>query len=348
VNRILRLTLLLVTLVALAGCGDDEGDQARAKALLRDAFGRSIGSALVSVDLEADLNGNRQLDQPVRVKVGGPYRSNGDGKLPDTDWDIGISGGGQTFTFGLLTTAGKAFLDFQGTSYALGEKTVRAIERPPGTKPKESLTKRLGVDLLGWVNDAKIAGDADVAGVPTRHVEAGLDVGKVLRGLNTIAGRAAGAAPQAARAQLTDDQIDAVRRYVDDPRLDVYVGKTDGKIRRLSVDLEFEVPEDARAKVGGLEGGTVELDVELAQVGQPQKVEEPDDARPISELTKQLGSLGVLGTLFGGKAPGGPTGGAGPTGTPPTSDQFQRYADCLDAAKPDDRAAIDRCADLLR
>jgi hypothetical protein len=348
VNQILRLTLLLVALLALAGCGDDSNDQARAKALLSDAFGRSIGSANVTVDLKADLDGNKQFQQPVRIKLNGPYRSNGNGKLPDTDWDIGISGGGQTFTFGLLTTAGQAFIDFQGTSYTLGEGVVKAIERPPGSKPGESLTKRLGVNLLDWVRDAKLEDDADVAGVPTRHVRADLDVGKVLRGLNTIVGRAAGAAPQAARARLTDDQIDSVRKVVDDPRFDLYVGKADGKIRRLSIDIRFKVPEDARAKVGGLSGGTLTLDVELAAVGQPVKVEPPKDARPIAELTKQLGGLGVLGTLFGGKQPSGTTGGQGPSGSPPTSQQFQQYADCLDAAKPSDRAAIEKCAALLR
>jgi hypothetical protein len=347
VNQILRPILVLLVLLGLAGCGDSSEDHAKARALLRDAFSKPIGSANVQIDLSADLDGNPQLQQPVRVKVSGPYRSNGDGKLPDADWDVSISGGGQTFTIGLLTTADGAYLEFQGQSYTLGDGIAKAVTGPPRGAGK-GFFERLGVDPLEWVSEPVEEGDADVAGVPTRHVEGRIDVERTLRGLNEIVAKARTAVAGGPRAQLTDGQIEAASDAVDDPRFDAYVGKPDGKIRRVSIDLEFDVPEDSRRRVGGLEGGTVTLDVELAQVGQVKPVEPPKDARPIEELTKQLGGLGIFGALFGGAGPGGATGPAGPQGTPPTAEQLERYERCIDAAKPSDRVAIDRCAALLR
>lgn len=350
-NRILRLTVVLVALLVLGGCGDSSEDEAKARALLRDAFGKSIGSAEVSIDLTADLDGNAQFRRPVLIKVAGPYRSNGDGKLPDADWDVSITGGGQTFSVGLLTTADSAFLQFQGTSYTLGEGIADAIAGAPGDRGEraKSLSERLGVDPLDWVREPSEEDEAEVGGVATRHVEAKLDIGKTLQGLNRIVGRARAAAPGTVPPQLSDEQIESAREAVEDPRFDAYVGKADGKIRRVSIDLQFEVPEDSRRRVGGLEGGTVTLDVELASVGQPQRVEAPKNARPIAELVKQLGGLGVLGALFGARdGQGGASGPTGPAGTPPTPQQLERYEHCVDEAKPDDRAAIDRCAALLR
>jgi hypothetical protein len=342
VRKILPIALLAALLVA--GCGGKE-DDGRAKSILRQAFSNAIGSANLDVRVSADLDADdARLKQPLRLTLSGPYQSNGNGKLPDADWDVSISGGGQAFTLGLLTTADEAFVNFQGTSYTLGRDAVRRIEG--GGTRNGGLAERLGVKPLDWVRDAKVEDDATVAGVPTRHVSAKLDVGETLRGLNAIVRRAGSSLPAGA-AQLTVDQIEGVRRNVDDPRMDVYVGKEDGKVRRLSVDVEFDVPENRRALVGGLKGGTVTFDVELSAVGRPQRVEPPADARPIAELTSQLGGLGVLGALFGRKPPGG-AGGGGSRGTPPSAEQFDRYRECLDKAKPSDQAAIDQCAALLR
>ena len=40
-----------------------------------------------------------------------------------------------------------------------------------------------------------------------------------------------------------------------DPEFDVYVGKEDDTIRKVAGRVEFEVPEDSRKSLGGIEGG---------------------------------------------------------------------------------------------
>src|SRR4051812_17592095 len=89
--RAFALALALTALVAalLAGCGG--GNEEDAKALLKRGFNESIPSANVTIDISAKVDGVPQLNQPVRVKLGGPYQSNGKGKLPSFNWDVTVS-----------------------------------------------------------------------------------------------------------------------------------------------------------------------------------------------------------------------------------------------------------------
>ena len=164
-----------------------------------------------------------------------------------------------------------------------------------------------------WIVDASEEGDEDVAGVETTHVSGKLDVTKVLEDLNTVVQQAAklgGSVGQQAPPELTDEQKDQIEDVVDDPAFDAYVGKDDGKLHRLSADLEFDVPEDSRDQVGGLEGGRVSFSIEFANIGSAEPIEAPEDARPIDELTQQL--QGLLGGALGApQTGGGGTGGAG-------------------------------------
>jgi hypothetical protein len=338
-NETLRplAALLAVTALLLAGCGGG-GDEGEARELLRKGFGASIGTANISVDLTAKLEGIPQQQGPVRVKLAGPYRSNGQGKLPDADLDVVISGGGQTFSMGLLSTGERAFVVFGGTPYESSAATVKRLNGAGGGGGVGGL----GISPLDWLDDASDEGEATVNDVATRHVRANVDVEKALRDLNGVVAKTA--APGQPAPTLGDAQIKQIDGVIDDPKLDVYVGRDDDKIRRFSLDLTFEVPEASRRRLNGLSSGTVTLDVELTEVGQPQRIEEPASSRPMAELNKLLGGRGILGLLFGLT-----------TGTPqqngstsPTPEQIEAYRECIDQAKPNDAGAIERCRELLR
>ena len=51
--------------------------------------------------LVAYLLGITNLD-PIRFKLAGPYRSGGDRRLPAFDWEVSLSGGGQSIAAGLI------------------------------------------------------------------------------------------------------------------------------------------------------------------------------------------------------------------------------------------------------
>jgi hypothetical protein len=363
------MALALLALVAglLAGCGG--GSEEDAKALLKKGFNSSIPSANVTIDISAKVDGVPQLNQPIRVKLGGPYQSNGNAKLPSLNWDVSVSGGGQTFSAGLISTGDQGFVNFQGTNYQVDDSTMQQLQQAAassGASGSKSL-KQFGVDPLNWVTDASVEGDSDVAGVKTDHVTSGIDIEQLFQDLNKIVQKAGGAVGQAKPSQLTPEVIDQIKKVVKDPKLDVYVGKDDGKIRRFALSLDFEVPKDSQAQARGIKGGNFTLSVEFANVGEKQTIQAPANAKPISELGKQLqglgGALGATGGIGGtssggssssgggtlpGGTPGGEPGTEGGSGKSPSSEQFQKYAQCLNNAKPSDTAALQKCSELLK
>jgi len=138
---------------------------------------------------------------------------------------------------------------------------------------------------------------------------------------------------------------------IEDPAFDVYIGKEDGLIRRVSGRFEFDVPEDRRGRVEGMEAGRIEFSAQLADVNGDQQIEAPAKARRLSKLMRYLGRGGVLGALGGGAdAPSDDTPGELPPrdrDLSPEAQRFRDYAECLDEARPEDTDAIQRCAELL-
>src|SRR5207247_11200303 len=101
-----------------------------------------------------------------------------------------------------------------------------------------------------------------------------------------------------------------------------------------------DVPESAQAALRGLKGGNLSVSVEFASVGQPQHIAAPASAKPLSDLTKQLGGLGgALGGATGGIGGTGGTGGAGgSSGGSTSAGEDQEDAPGPDKAKPNERA----------
>ena len=341
------LPALLVS-VLVAGCGDDDNQEVTE--LLNKAFQTSIGSADVTLDIEVQLDGVEELQDPIEINLAGPYESGGDKQIPSVDWDITVSAQNQSFNANLTSTGDRAFVGFQGTNYEVSQETVAALNQSLAAGADDEDGRSLtdfGVNARDWVVDASEEGDEDVAGVETTHVSGKLDVTKVLEDLNTVVQEAAklgGQVGQAAPPELTDEQKDQIEDVVEDPSFDAYVGNDDNRIHRLSADVDFDVPEDAREQAGGLEGGRVSFSIEFANVGSPQPISAPEDARPISELTQQL--QGLLGGALGAPPQ---TGGGGTAAPEPQTDAEKQkaYEECI-KTDPSDESVKAFCEVLLQ
>jgi len=359
------ISLLLVALasaaaLALSACGGGgDGDSGDAKALLKEAFSKPINSANVSLDLSAKIDGVPQLSQPITFKMTGPYESQGAKKVPKLDWDVNVSGGGQTFSGGIISTGDNAFVSFQGQNYEVGPQLVKQYEQQLGAqKTNPTSLKQYGIDPANWVTNAKEDGDEDVAGTATTKVTGSLDVEKMLTDINTLIEKAGPAMGQTATQKLTPEQIQQVKDVVKNPTFEAFVAKDDKTLRRLSATINFSIPADKRAQANGASGGNVKFSLQFANVGQPAQITAPTDAKPLSELQSQLGQngggLGGLGgTGSGGSGSSGSgssgSGGSGSSGSgsSPSSEDFQKYADCLDKANGD-QGEIEKCSSLLK
>lgn len=352
VRRVRRLWLLLLLLAAwgLASCGSGGEDRENVENLLDTAFSTPVHSADLKLEAQIDLKG--LLADPIKIEAEGPFRTNKD-KLPSSDIELRVgSGGGQTISSGVLTTGDHVFVKFQDVYYEQPPAQVRKTNEAIAERSKrggQSLNE-LGLDPRSWIAEAEDKGDTRAAGTDTHHVSGTLDVEALMRNLNKFIGNSAAALGGGDKTtpRLTRADIRELGEAVKDPHFDVYIGKNDDTIRRVAARLEFDIPEADRDSLGGLKGGSITFSVELRNVNGNQQIEAPSHSRPLSKLTNSLGgALGALGADAGSPDDSSSGDGSGSDDSADT-DQFQRYAKCLDKAKSDDTEQLQRCADLLQ
>jgi hypothetical protein len=354
-SRALFLLVLALVAAVAAACGG--GSSEDVKATMDKAFSTPIKSANVNLDVTLKLDGIKQLNGPIKLSVQGPYESGGSKTIPKVDFDIAASAAGQNFTAGFISTGDNAWVSFQGQNYEVGSAAIAQVNQQiaqAGGQKKQGGLSQFGIDPKTWLTDAKDEGSDKVAGVETQHVSAALDVSAFVDDINKLVAKAGGNLPGGATApQLTPEEKKQIEDVVKNPRFDVYVGKDDDTIRRLSADITFEVPKDQQAQLSGLTGGTLSFSIEFADVGKPQTITAPSSSKPLSELTSQLGGLGsVLGGGSSGSGSGTGTGtgssGSGSSGSGPSAAALQAYSKCLQKADPSKPAELQKCAELLK
>jgi hypothetical protein len=347
--RVFVLLCVALSAALLSACGGGDSDDV--KGTLDKAFSTPIKSARIDLEVTLKLDGIKQLNGPIKLSVQGPYESGGSQTIPKADWDIAASAAGQNFSAGFISTGDNAWVGFQGQNYEVGKQAVtqinKQIKQAAGQNDKKGLSQ-FGIDPRDWLTEAKDEGDEKVAGVETDHVSARLDVGKFVDDLNELVKKAGSSTGTS--AQITPAQKKQIEDVVKNPRFDVYVGKDDSVIRRLSADLSFTVPSQQQAQLGGLKSGTLSFSIEFAEVGKSQTITAPQNAKPLSELTSQLGGLGsVLGG--GSSSSGSGSSGSGSSGSGaggPSSEALQAYSTCLQKADPSKPAELQKCAELLK
>jgi len=353
------LTLALTSVVGLSACGGSGDDDVNA--LLKETFGpnKPVKSGDLSLALNLDLKGIQNLNGPVAVKLKGPFASQGASKLPRFDFTATLGASGQNFSAGAISTGDKGFVKFQGKSYELTDAIFKQFRQGYEQAQKSSQGKdkgnasfqSLGVDPSRWLKDAKKAGEEDVGGAETVHITAGIDTPKFLEDVSKLLKRAgdlgvAGTQRKDVPNELTAAQRERIAQAVKNAKMDLWTGKDDKTLRRIAVVVDLAVPKEQQQATRGLQSGKVAFDLTIAELNKDQQVAAPKDARPLSELTQQLGGL-----LGGGAA-------AGPGATPPSAapsppgagggaGASDEYLQCLQKAG-EDVSKVQACAGLLR
>jgi hypothetical protein len=375
---------MVAAVIGLAACGDtSSGSDENATTVINDTFSgkKEVKSGKLDMNVTAKLEGTgaaAQLDEPVSIKLAGPFQSRGEDALPEVDLDLSVSGGGQTFTAGALTTGKAAFISYQGTDYRVPEKQFQQYKRQLEQDARRNKNQsnnfsfaQLGINPRDWIENPKNEGTQDVGGAKTIHVSADVNVTAFVDDLDDLLGRAAslGVQNQQLPEKLTKRQKDQIAEAIQDVRFDLWTGEEDKILRRIEVEFGFAVPKDLQSDTQGVERGTVKMALEIADVNEDQTITAPSDARPLSELQSSLGVLGGLGGSSGGGSSGGGSSGGGSSGGSSgggssgggsgagtdlgsgggssnlDSKRSQRYLDCLgEAKKPAD---IEKCAAIL-
>jgi hypothetical protein len=335
------LAFLLVALLAVAGCGgDDEAADSSTDVdqLLKETFegGKSIESGKISLTLDASSEGD---DQPLLVKVSGPFQSEGAGRLPQLDIDASLEGGGQSMSGGITTTADQAFVTIEGSTYEVSGPVFEQFKAGYEESAKQSTDENqslasLGIDPRRWLTNARNEGESQVGDTETIKITGDVDVPKLLDDVNAALEKVRSLGVQGSDQipeKLTDEEKRETAEAIQELSVEIHTGADDRILRRIVVTMSVVPPEDGAGVVD------LKFDLQLLDVNEDQEIEAPADAKPFEDLLQQLEGLGLgdLGAL-GGAAGGG--GAAAPN--------VDEYSECVRDAGSDNEK-VRKCADLL-
>lgn len=328
---------------ALIGCGG--GTKQDPHKILDQTFSgnRGVKSGKVDVRVRVDAQGIPGVNGPVTITLTGPFQRE-ERRVPKFDLDAMLGAGGRTLTTGAVSTGDKGFIKFQGSSYAVPDGIFAGFTQGF----EQARSRSLGIDPRKWMRDPKIQGEEDVTGQATIHVSSPVDVVRLLDDRARIlqqASRLGVARDRQVSTSLTAQQKQAVASVIADPTLDVYSGKHDNVLRRLTFAFAFKVPKDQQQRANGLKSGKVTLDVKLADVNRPEAVRAPGTLKPFKELRGALNVLAGLPGLGLLVSPGQVTS-TSPGTSGERSATVRSYAQCVTAAGGD-VSKEQACAPLL-
>jgi hypothetical protein len=349
IRVLIVLALALAAALVAASCGGG-GNSEDPQQVLNQTFSNptSIQSGTFDLDLRVETTGG---DSPgkLEVKLGGPFQSQ-PGALPKFDIDVSLKaeGGSQSFsgTGGLTATGSDAFVNFQGTDYAVPRQlydefaaSYAQLQGRSGASGSADLLKALNISPADWLTDLKNEGTTDVEGTKTIHISGSANVPKLVEDLKKIARKAGNALGNVDTAQL--DQLSDVVQSGD---IDVYSGEQDNLLRRFQVSVDLKPPAGTPGAPDSL---SVDLQLNIADVNKPQTISAPANTKPLSELFQTLGlNPSQLGNaLRGGLGTSGALPESGGSTTAPSASASQAYQLCLSQASGPE--ALQQCANLL-
>jgi hypothetical protein len=309
-----RLPIALFTALALAitgaGCGEDEGSgesSGDAKALLERAFTKQVKSGELDFDLTADIEGGGdRLEEPLALRLKGPFEWGGAKRLPRFDWDVSFKGVRLDMKGGLIATADNAFVELQGQAYELGTRTFTSLAREyaalqPGGRPQS--LGAFGVDPTSWLKDPQIDSEGEsIGGEPTRKITGSVDVRKAVRDIVGLTRsprlrkqlqRRGQPAPELSTPK--DEDLDELEDAVEEFDIEVNVDRDD-VVRRLFTEFDFDVPGEEDGD--DVKGGKVSLSYVLTRVNTTPVIRAPQNPKPLAQLLDGFG-LGGLGSGLG-------------------------------------------------
>jgi hypothetical protein len=337
------LAAVLATAAAVAGCGSSSaGSTAGANRLLADTFsagGTHVHSGNLTIALDVRATGFPTFKGPLAVRLSGPFDSGKKGTPPKFDFDLDFTGPGSKIAAGAVSTGTHGYLKLGGHAYVVPQSSFRRLGSGVSNKGAGITLKSLGIDPRHWVKDVRTVGEADLGGTRTVHLSAGIDPPRLLKDLGAVFGTA-GAFGLGTNAQggLDAATRDKIAHSIDHAHVDIWTGKSDHVLRRLALDVRFDVPAKLRPKGTSVQNGELRLDLTLAGVNQPQPIGPPANPLPLSDLTTALQQLAA-------QAQGGAAQPQGSAGSPP-SGSGSKYDACI-AKAGNDLAAIQRCSSLL-
>jgi hypothetical protein len=292
----LALVIVSAACVGLAGCGGSSGD---ATALLRQTFtgNHRVDSGNLGFNLILEPSGSSTLRGPISLSLRGPFQSLGRGRLPQSAFNVSLTGMGGGGSVTITSTGASGYLTFAGASYRLPQATFQRLESSfsalgsaPGTS-RSGLLGRLGIQPEHWLVNPRVVGDEAIDGTDTTHIHAGVNFAALLSDLSTFLQRAAlrgGSAASSFPSGISAATRSRIAGEVRNPTFDVWTGKTDRTLRRLQIKMRLALSGQTSASLGGARSVAIGITLQYANLNQPQAITAPVALRPYSEFQGRL------------------------------------------------------------
>jgi hypothetical protein len=270
------LTALLIFAAALAGCGGSDHERVNPGLMLDQATARGISNASVEIDARLQVLGVDRLSQPLRLRLNGPYLSNGSGRIPSFDWRLSASALGFPVGGQVLSTGSNVYLSLYGNGYEVGSSAVAAANQRV-EQAAAATGSRPEVGMRSWLGQARVVGDDSAGGEDCERIAAPLRRDQTASDLAPLASALGISQPPAVSGRAT-----------------ACVGYDDRRFHELQVDAVIDLPAAARAQLGGATGARLNADVVISEIGEQQLISAPGGSyRPIQDLFLTLNDLGV-------------------------------------------------------
>jgi hypothetical protein len=359
----LRRGLLLGVVVAalgLAACGSSSGgsgSSGNAQSLLKQTFasGKPVKSGVLGISLTLTPSGSSTLTTPISFSISGPFQSRGTGKLPQSNFTIAISALGRKGQLGIVSTGTAGYVTLDGAAYQLPAADFQRLESGFSSVGSSGQggggLSALGINPEHWLTNASVVGSDTVDGTETTHIRAGVNVAALLQDLNTLLGKASSSTGTKVPSSIPQATQQKIAAAIKNATVDVWTGKSDTVLRKLSLNLKVPLTGQISTVAGGATSAGIGFTLTYSNVNQPQTVAAPTNVKPYSEFTAKLRSVlaGIEGSVGAGSlgstgATG--SGSSGSSGSSGTTAKIQKYSQCIQSANQD-VAKMQKCASIL-
>ena len=293
----------LLAAIAIGACGGTSSGTSQrpptsskdADALVEQAAGRNPAarSGRISAEIQISLKGAPEFAEPFSTMLSGAFRVREGSALPDYEIEMGVRDNGVE----LSSVGGRSYVSLGSTGYALPARVRNRLVRA-SARGANGLTRTLeqfGIAPARWETDRRVAGTERIDGVEVTHVTTGFTAGRILKDANTLLGLMASLSISRATGlprSITPAARRVIVRGVRIKQGASWIGTRDKVLRKAGFTMTFAIPKADRAKVGGISSGKIVAELNVTDVGQPQRIRAPETLRPFSEFELGLDALG--------------------------------------------------------
>jgi hypothetical protein len=355
----LRPGLLLgavVVSLALAACGSSSGGSGsgNAQSLLKQTFasGKPVKSGVLGISFTLNPSGSSTFTSPISFSINGPFQSRGSGKLPQSNFTIAISALGRTGQLGIVSTGTSGYVTLDGAAYQLPSAQFQRLESGfssvGGSSQSGGGLSALGIDPQHWLASPTVVGSDTIGGTDTTHIRAGVNVTALLADINTLLGKASSTAGTKIPSSIPQATRQKIASAIKDAKVDIWTGKSDKVLRKLSLSLNVPVTGRLSTLAGGMTSAQIGFSLQYSGVNQPQTISAPSNVQPYSQFTAKLRSVltGIEGSVGGGSLGATSSGSSGSSGSSATTDKIKKYSQCIQNAGQD-VLKMQKCASVL-